>query len=163
MATFGGEDVRIGIGYDVHKLVEGRKLVIGGVNIPFSKGLLGHSDADVLVHAINDALLGAMAMGDIGKHFPDTDDKYKDISSIKLMEEVNKLLKNGSYSVANIDSVICAEKPKLSSYIQDMREIIAKTLDISIDQVSIKATTVEGLGVIGNGEGISAKAVCLIE
>lgn len=163
MEIFGGEDLRIGIGYDVHKLVEGRKLVIGGVRIPFNKGLLGHSDADVLVHAINDALLGAMALGDIGKHFPDTDSKYKDISSIKLMEKVNKLLKNGGFSIVNIDSVICAEKPKLSHYIKDMREIIAKTLDISIGQVSIKATTVEGLDEIGKGKGISAKAVCLIK
>lgn len=163
MGISGGERMRIGIGFDVHKLVEGRRLVLGGVNIPFKKGLLGHSDADVLVHAINDALLGAAALGDIGKHFPDTDNKYKDISSIKLMKKVDKLLKNSGFSIVNIDSVICAEEPKLSPYIKSMRETIAKTLNITIDKISIKATTTEGLGIVGEGKGISAKAVCLIK
>lgn len=163
MVIFGGDALRIGIGFDIHKLVEGRKLILGGVNIPFEKGLLGHSDADVLVHAINDALLGAAALGDIGKYFPDTDDKYKDISSIKLMKEVEKLLKNNGYFIVNIDSVICAERPKLSPYIKNMRKIISETLNVSLDKISIKATTTEGLGVIGQGKGISAKAVCLIQ
>ena len=155
--------MRIGIGYDVHQLVEGRKLVLGGVSIPFEKGLLGHSDADVLVHAINDALLGACALGDIGKHFPDTDPAYKDISSIKLLNRVKDLLSVHGYKVVNIDSVICAERPKLAPYIDEMRKNIAETLSIAVDRVSIKATTTEGLGFEGKGEGISAQAVCLIE
>lgn len=155
--------MRIGIGYDVHQLVEGRKLVLGGVSIPFEKGLLGHSDADVLVHAINDALLGACALGDIGKHFPDTDPAYKDISSIKLLKRVKDLLSVHGYKVVNIDSVICAERPKLAPYIDEMRKNIAETLSIAVDRVSVKATTTEGLGFEGKGEGISAQAVCLIE
>ena len=155
--------MRIGIGYDVHQLVEGRKLVLGGVSIPFEKGLLGHSDADVLVHAINDALLGACALGDIGKHFPDTDPAYKDISSIKLLKRVKDLLSVHGYKVVNIDSVICAERPKLAPYIDEMRKNIAATLSIAVEQVSVKATTTEGLGFEGKGEGISAQAVCLIE
>ncbi|MCG1012357.1 2-C-methyl-D-erythritol 2,4-cyclodiphosphate synthase [Tepidanaerobacter sp. GT38] len=155
--------MRIGIGFDVHQLVEGRKLILGGVTIPFEKGLLGHSDADVLVHAINDALLGACALGDIGKHFPDTDPAYKDISSIKLLKRVKNLLSVHGYKVVNIDSVICAERPKLAPYIDEMRKNIAETLSIAVDRVSVKATTTEGLGFEGKGEGISAQAVCLIE
>jgi len=155
--------MRVGIGYDAHRLVAGRRLVLGGVEIPFEKGLLGHSDADVLVHAINDALLGAAALGDIGVHFPDTDPEYKDIRSIILLERVGELLKNEGFEVLNIDSVICAERPKLSPYIDKMRENIAKALRISKDRVSVKATTTEGMGFEGRGEGISAQAVCLIE
>lgn len=155
--------MRIGIGFDVHKLVEGRKLVLGGVIIPFEKGLLGHSDADVLVHAINDALLGACALGDIGRHFPDTDPDYKDISSIVLLKKVKNLLSDKGYKIINIDSVICAERPKLAPYIDKMRKNIAKALDISVEQISVKATTTEELGFEGKGEGISAYAVCLIE
>jgi 2-C-methyl-D-erythritol 2,4-cyclodiphosphate synthase len=155
--------MRIGLGFDVHKLVVGRKLVLGGVVIPFDKGLLGHSDADVLVHAINDALLGACALGDIGKHFPDDDSKYKDISSLILLEKVKKLLEGAGYKVVNIDSVICAQKPKLSPYIDKMRINIADTLGVTVDKVSIKATTTEELGFEGRGEGISAQAICMIE
>jgi len=155
--------MRVGIGFDAHRLVEGRKLVLGGVTIPFDRGLLGHSDADVLVHAINDALLGAAALGDIGKHFPDTDMKYKDIKSLLLMERVREILENEGFHVMNIDSVICAQKPKLAPYIDEMRKNIAEALRISIDQVSVKATTTEGMGYEGRGEGISAQAVCLIE
>ncbi|WP_213951780.1 2-C-methyl-D-erythritol 2,4-cyclodiphosphate synthase [Tepidanaerobacter syntrophicus] len=155
--------MRIGIGYDVHRLIEGRKLILGGVAIPFEKGLLGHSDADVLVHAINDALLGAAALGDIGTHFPDTDIKYKDISSILLLKEVKKILSEAGYKVVNIDSVICAERPKLSPYINEMQENIAAALAIDKNRVSIKATTTEKLGFEGREEGISSQAVCLIE
>ncbi|MGB9840619.1 2-C-methyl-D-erythritol 2,4-cyclodiphosphate synthase [Thermovenabulum sp.] len=155
--------MRIGIGYDAHRLVEGRKLIVGGVNIPFEKGLLGHSDADVLVHAINDALLGAAALGDIGRHFPDTDPKYKDISSLVLMKRVAELLKVEGFGIVNIDSVIIAEKPKFAPYIEKMRENIAFALNIQKEKVSIKATTTEGMGFEGRGEGISAKAVCLIK
>lgn len=155
--------MRIGIGYDVHQLVEGRKLILGGVAIPFEKGLLGYSDADVLVHAINDALLGAAALGDIGTHFPDTDIKYKDISSILLLKEVKKLLKEAGYKVVNIDTVICAERPKLSPYVDEMQKNIAEALEIDKNRVSIKATTTEKLGFEGRGEGISSQAVCLIE
>lgn len=155
--------MRIGIGYDVHRLIEGRKLILGGVAIPFEKGLLGHSDADVLVHAINDALLGAAALGDIGTHFPDTDIKYKDISSILLLKEVKKILSEAGYKVVNIDSVICAERPKLSPYINEMRENIAAALTIDKNRVSIKVTTTEKLGFEGREEGISSQAVCLIE
>lgn len=155
--------MRIGIGYDVHRLTEGRKLILGGVAIPFEKGLLGHSDADVLVHAVNDALLGAAALGDIGTHFPDTDIKYKDISSILLLKEVKKILNEAGYKVVNIDSVICAERPKLSPYINEMRENIADALTIDKNRVSIKATTTEKLGFEGREEGISSQAVCLIE
>jgi len=155
--------MRIGIGFDVHKLVLGRKLVLGGVVIPFEKGLLGHSDADVLVYAINDALLGACALGDIGKHFPDTDPEYKDIDSIILLKKVKDLLKDRGYRVINVDSVICAQRPKLAPYIDEMRRNIADTLGIAVEQISIKATTTEGLGFEGREEGISAQAVCLIE
>jgi 2-C-methyl-D-erythritol 2,4-cyclodiphosphate synthase len=155
--------MRVGIGYDAHRLVKGRKLVLGGVEIPYEKGLLGHSDADVLVHAINDALLGAAALGDIGVHFPDTDPEYKNIRSILLLKRVGEMLKREGFGVVNIDSVICAERPKLSPYIDKMRENIAQALNISKDKVSIKATTTEGMGFEGRGEGISAQAVCLIK
>ena len=155
--------MRIGTGYDVHRLTENRSLIIGGVEIPYEKGLLGHSDADVLLHAIMDALLGAAAMGDIGKIFPDNDDKFKGISSLKLLNEVSLLLKNNNYSIINIDSTIIAQKPKLSSYIYNMRQNIADCLGIDITRVSVKATTEEGLGFTGAGLGIAATAVCLIE
>ena len=155
--------MRVGMGYDVHKLVEDRKLVLGGVDIPYAKGLLGHSDADVLLHAIMDALLGAAALGDIGKHFPDTDEKYKGISSIKLLEHVSNLLDEHLYVVENIDATIIAQKPKMRPYIEEMRENIAKALQIETDQVNVKATTEEGLGFTGSAEGISAHAICCLE
>ncbi|GFZ32698.1 2-C-methyl-D-erythritol 2,4-cyclodiphosphate synthase [Clostridium zeae] len=155
--------MRIGMGYDVHKLVEGRDLIMGGVNIPFHLGLLGHSDADVLLHAIMDALLGAASLGDIGKHFPDTDDKFKGASSIKLLSEVNKLLLDHNYKIVNIDSTVIAQRPKLAPFIYEMRVNISSTLGISIDQINVKATTEEGLGFTGNGQGISAQAICLID
>lgn len=154
--------MRIGIGYDVHKLVSGRKLIVGGVEIPYEKGLLGHSDADVLVHAINDSILGAMALGDIGKHFPDTDMKYKDISSMILMERVYELMVSNGYEIGNIDSIIVAQRPKFAPYIHTMRERIANTLQTSTDNISIKATTTEELGFEGRKEGISAKSVCIL-
>lgn len=154
--------MRIGIGYDVHKLVCDRDLILGGVNIDYEQGLLGHSDADVLVHAIMDALLGAAALGDIGKHFPDTDQRYKGISSIKLLSCVGDLLNEKGYTICNIDSVVVAQAPKLSPYIQQMKLNIAETLKIGIDSVSVKATTTEKLGFEGRGEGISAEAVCLL-
>lgn len=155
--------MRIGLGYDVHRLVEGRDLIIGGVKIPYEKGLLGHSDADVLLHAIMDSLLGASALGDIGKHFPDTDEKYKGISSIKLLKEVGKLLLNNGYSINNIDSTIIAQKPKMAPFIQQMRENISNALNIDLMQINVKATTEEGLGFTGNGEGISSQSICLLE
>ena len=155
--------MRIGYGYDVHKLVEGRKLIIGGVDIPYEKGLLGHSDADVLIHAIMDALLGAVALGDIGKHFPDSDEKYKGISSLELLKHVSLLLQSKGYSIINIDSTIMAQKPKLAPYIDDMRKNIASVIGIDVDAVSVKATTEEGLGFTGEGLGISSNAVCLLE
>ncbi|MGL4790602.1 MAG: 2-C-methyl-D-erythritol 2,4-cyclodiphosphate synthase [Anaerotignaceae bacterium] len=155
--------MRIGSGYDVHRLVEGRKLIMGGVGIPFEKGLLGHSDADVLLHAIMDALLGAAALGDIGKHFPDTDAKFKGISSLELLKNVFCLLETEGYSIMNIDATIVAQKPKMAPYIEEMRCNISRTLSININQVNIKATTEEGLGFTGVGEGISASAVCLID
>lgn len=155
--------MRIGTGYDVHKLAEGRALILGGVAIPYEKGLLGHSDADVLTHAIMDALLGAAALGDIGKHFPDTDDKYKGISSLSLLDRVKVLLESELYVVENIDATIICQKPKLARYIPEMRENIANTLGIDISQVSVKATTEEGLGFTGEGLGIAAQAVCLLE
>ncbi|MCR5824083.1 MAG: 2-C-methyl-D-erythritol 2,4-cyclodiphosphate synthase [Lachnospiraceae bacterium] len=155
--------MRIGQGYDVHKLVEGRALILGGVAVPYEKGLLGHSDADVLTHAVMDALLGAAALGDIGSNFPDSDDKYKGISSLSLLNEVRDMLLNNLFIVENIDATIIAQKPKLSTYIREMRENIANTLKIDISQVSIKATTEEGLGFTGAGEGIAAQAVCLLE
>lgn len=155
--------MRIGSGYDVHKLVEKRKLILGGVEIPYEKGLLGHSDADVLIHAIMDALLGAAALGDIGKHFPDSDDNFKNISSLVLLQNVYLLLKNSGYTTINIDSTIIAQRPKLAAYIDLMRSNIAEALEISVDSVNVKATTEEGLGFTGSGEGIAAQAVCLIE
>ncbi len=155
--------IRVGSGYDVHKLVEGRKLILGGVTIPFEKGLLGHSDADVLVHAIMDALLGAAAMGDIGQHFPDNDNSYRDISSMKLLYQVLYLLKKENYDIINIDATVIAQKPKLASYISDMKKNIAEVLEIEQNQINIKATTEEGLGFTGAGLGIAANAVCLIE
>ncbi|MBZ4645656.1 MAG: 2-C-methyl-D-erythritol 2,4-cyclodiphosphate synthase [Petroclostridium sp.] len=154
--------MRIGHGYDVHRLVEGRKLILGGVDIPYEKGLLGHSDADVLIHAILDALLGAAALGDIGKHFPDTDNKYKGISSMLLLKEAKRILEEKEYYVNNIDATVIAQRPKLAPYIQTMRQNIANILGINIEQVNVKATTTEGLGFIGTGEGIAAHAVCVI-
>ena len=151
------------MGYDVHKLVENRKLIIGGVEIEFEKGLLGHSDADVLLHAIMDSLLGACALGDIGKHFPDTDSKYKGISSIKLLEETGKLIYEKGYSVNNIDATIIAQKPKMRPYIDIMRKNIAEALNINIDQVNVKATTEEGLGFTGEMLGISAQSIASVK
>lgn len=155
--------MRIGMGYDVHKLEEGRKMIIGGVEISYEKGLLGHSDADVLIHAIMDALLGAAALGDIGKHFPDTEEKYKGISSLKLLEHVGELLEEHLYVIGNIDATIIAQKPKMRPHIDQMRENIAKVLGIEVDRVNIKATTEEGLGFTGNEQGISSQAICLLE
>ena len=155
--------MRIGTGYDVHRLVEERALILGGVLIPYDKGLLGHSDADVLLHAIMDALLGAAALGDIGKHFPDSDERYKGISSIALLKEVKKLLDSELFIVENIDATIIAQRPKLAPYITEMRENIADALQIDISQINIKATTEEGLGFTGSGEGIASQAVCLLE
>lgn len=154
--------MRIGMGYDVHKLVEGRDLILGGVNVPHSLGLLGHSDADVLLHAIMDALLGAAALGDIGKHFPDTDPAYKGISSLKLLEHVGKLLEENGYVIGNIDATIIAQRPKLRPFIPQMEENIAKTLHIAQDQINVKATTEEGLGFTGKEEGISSQAICIL-
>ena len=155
--------IRIGHGYDVHRLAEGYKLFLGGVEIPFEKGLVGHSDADVLLHAICDSLLGAAALGDIGFHFPPSDPQFKGISSLKLLERVVALVSEKGYSVVNIDSTLAAEKPKLSTFIQTMRALIADCVGIDKEFVSVKATTEEGLGFSGRGEGISATAVCLIE
>ena len=155
-------DMRVGIGYDVHRLVPERKLILGGVEIDYHLGLLGHSDADVLVHAIMDALLGAAALGDIGKHFPDTDEKYKGVSSIKLLECVGKLLENEGFSVGNIDSIIVAQSPKMAPHIENMRKNIANSLHIDIKNVSVKATTTEKLGFEGRGDGISSQAVCIL-
>lgn len=155
--------MRIGHGYDVHRLVEGRALILGGVKIPYEKGLLGHSDADVLTHAIMDALLGAAALGDIGKHFPDTDNTYKNISSLLLLGKVVSLLRKEGYRIENVDATVITQKPKLASYLLSMREVLASTLDISVDQISVKATTEEGLGFTGEGLAIAAHAVCLIE
>ena len=154
--------MRIGTGYDVHKLAEGRKLIIGGVEIPYEKGLLGHSDADVLVHAIMDALLGAAALGDIGKHFPDTDPKYKGADSLMLMREVRRILHESGCSIGNVDATIIAQAPKMSPHIDTMRRNIADALGLDVSQVSVKATTEERLGFTGRGEGISAQAVALI-
>ena len=156
-------NMRVGLGYDVHKLVEGRDLILGGVTIPYEKGLLGHSDADVLVHAIMDALLGATALGDIGKHFPDTDPAYKGISSIKLLQHVGKLLEDNLYVIENIDATIIAQRPKMAPHIITMRNNIAEALGIEVDQINVKATTEEGLGFTGTGEGISSQAICAVE
>ncbi len=154
--------MRIGIGYDVHKLCEGRDLIIGGVKIPYEKGLLGHSDADVLTHAIMDALLGAAALGDIGKHFPDTDERYKGADSIQLLTRVGEILAEEGYVIENIDSTIIAQAPKMKPHIDEMRVNIARALDLDVSRVSVKATTEEGLGFTGSGEGISSQAVALI-
>ena len=154
--------MRIGTGYDVHRLEEGRKLILGGVQIPFEKGLLGHSDADVLLHAVSDALLGAAALGDIGQHFPDTDPKYKGISSILLLQHVGKLLEENMYVINNIDATIIAQKPKLLPYIDTMIKNVAQALHLEENQVNIKATTEEGLGFTGSMEGISAHAICAL-
>ena len=155
--------MRVGMGYDVHRLAAGRKLIIGGVEIPYEKGLLGHSDADVLLHAIMDALLGAATLGDIGKHFPDTDPEYEGISSIKLLEHVGRLLDEGGYVIENIDATIIAQRPKMRPHIDQMRENIAAALNIETEQVNVKATTEEGLGFTGTGEGIASQAVCAVE
>lgn len=154
--------MRVGMGYDVHKLTEDRDLILGGVNIPWEKGLLGHSDADVLIHAIMDALLGAAALGDIGKHFPDTDPAYKGISSVKLLVHVAGLLREHGYEVGNIDATIIAQKPKMAPHIPQMRKNMAEALGIPESKINVKATTEEGLGFTGSGEGISSQAICLL-
>ncbi len=154
---------RFGMGYDVHKLVEGRKLILGGVEVPHTLGLLGHSDADVLLHAIADALLGAAALGDIGRHFPDTDARYEGISSLLLLSHVAKLLRESGYRIGNVDATIVAQRPKLAPYIGQMNENIARTLELEIDEVNVKATTEEQLGFTGTEQGISAYAVAGIE
>ncbi len=155
--------MRIGNGYDVHRLTEGRKLILGGVEIPYEKGLLGHSDADVLVHAVMDAILGALSKGDIGKLFPDSSAEFKDISSILLLKKVNEVLKKENYAIINIDSIVVAQAPKLAPYINLMRKNIADALETDVENVSVKATTTEKLGFEGRGEGISSYAVCLLE
>ena len=152
--------MRVGMGYDVHRLTENRDLILGGVKIPYEKGLLGHSDADVLLHAIMDALLGAAAMGDIGNHFPDTDPEYEGASSMKLLEHVGKLLEEENYQIINIDATIIAQRPKMAPHIEQMRKNVAEALHIEVEQVNIKATTEEGLGFTGTGEGISSQAIC---
>ncbi|HPB39343.1 MAG TPA: 2-C-methyl-D-erythritol 2,4-cyclodiphosphate synthase [Flexilinea sp.] len=154
--------MRIGLGYDIHRLVQGRRLVLGGVEIPFEKGLLGHSDADVLIHAVCDAILGAAGMGDIGYHFPDTDPEFKDIYSIKLLAVTYEMIRSKGFSVNNIDSTIFAEAPRLSPYKEEMKRNIARTLQINPDRVNIKATTAEGVGLIGKGEGIAAMCIVLM-
>ena len=155
--------MRVGIGYDVHPLVEGRKLILGGVEIPFECGLEGHSDGDVLVHAIVDALLGATVLGDIGTHFPSTDPKYKDISSLVLLRQIGALLKTEGWLIGNIDVTVVAESPRLSPFVDQMRKRVGETLEIGIDQVAVKTTTSKGLGFIGQGEGIVVHAVALVE
>ena len=163
MNSYGKEILmRIGQGYDVHRLVEGRKLILGGVEIPYEKGLLGHSDADVLLHAVMDALLGAAALGDIGQHFPDSDERYKGISSVELLKDVGKILQENGYLIENIDSTVIAQRPKLLPYRPQMAKNIADALGNEPDQVSVKATTEEGLGFTGTGEGISAQAIALL-
>ena len=155
--------MRVGMGYDVHRLVEDRKLILGGVEISYEKGLLGHSDADVLLHAIMDALLGAAAMGDIGTHFPDTDPAYAGANSLELLKQVKQLLDQELYMIENIDATVIAQKPKLAPYRQQMVQNIAKALDLPVNRINIKATTEEGLGFTGSGEGISAQAICALE
>jgi 2-C-methyl-D-erythritol 2,4-cyclodiphosphate synthase len=161
--NFGGSKMRIGHGYDVHRFAQDRELILGGVKIPFEMGLLGHSDADVLLHAVSDALLGAAALGDIGKHFPDTDPAYRGADSLLLLKEVVRLVGEAGYSVSNVDATVLAQKPKLSGYTQQMRENIARALDMDISRVNVKATTEEGLGFTGNMEGMACHAVCLLE
>ncbi|MGG3507255.1 2-C-methyl-D-erythritol 2,4-cyclodiphosphate synthase [Paenibacillus lautus] len=156
--------IRVGQGFDVHQLVEGRPCIIGGVTIPYDKGLLGHSDADVLLHAVTDAILGALGLGDIGRHFPDNDPAFKDADSLKLLEQVWVMAKERGYTLGNIDSTIIAQKPKMAPYIPQMAEVIAKALDAEVDQVNVKATTTEQLGFAGRGEGIAAQSVvCLVK
>ena len=155
--------MRVGLGYDVHRLVEGRDLILGGVKIPYEKGLLGHSDADVLLHALTDALLGAAALGDIGRHFPDTDERYRGISSLILLEKAYTLVKERGYSLGNADMMLILQKPKLKEYIPFMEENIAGALSCEKERISVKATTEEGLGFTGQGEGVSAKAIVLLE
>lgn len=155
--------MRVGIGYDVHKLISGRKLILGGVHIPYEKGLLGHSDADVLIHAIMDSILGACALGDIGKHFPDTKEEYKGIDSLKLLKEVSELIMGKNFKIVNIDSIIIAQSPKMAPYIETMKENISNILGIHENQINIKATTEEGLGFTGRKEGIAAQSICMIE
>ncbi|MFE0560074.1 2-C-methyl-D-erythritol 2,4-cyclodiphosphate synthase [Paenibacillus sp. NPDC058910] len=156
--------IRVGQGFDVHQLVEGRPCIIGGVTIPYDKGLLGHSDADVLLHAVTDAILGALGLGDIGRHFPDNDPAFKDADSLKLLEQVWVMAKERGYRLGNIDSTIIAQKPKMARYIPQMAEVIAKALDAEVDQVNVKATTTEQLGFAGRGEGIAAQSVvCLVK
>ncbi|MBQ8306906.1 MAG: 2-C-methyl-D-erythritol 2,4-cyclodiphosphate synthase [Blautia sp.] len=155
--------MRVGMGYDVHRLTEGRDLILGGVRIPWEKGLLGHSDADVLLHAVMDALLGAAALGDIGQHFPDSDPAYEGISSLRLLGKVDELLKENGYEIVNIDATIIAQKPKMAPHIPSMRENMAHELGISVSRINVKATTEEGLGFTGRSEGISAQAVCLLQ
>lgn len=155
--------LRVGMGYDVHRLVEGRKLIMGGVEIPHDKGLLGHSDADVLIHALMDALIGAIGEGDIGKHFPDTDERYKGISSMKLLQHVNELLKERQAVIHNIDATIIAQAPKMAPYIGEMRTAIAAVLNLKENQINIKATTEEKLGFTGEGKGISSQAIALVD
>jgi 2-C-methyl-D-erythritol 2,4-cyclodiphosphate synthase len=154
--------MRVGMGYDVHKLVENRKLILGGVEIDHEKGLLGHSDADVLLHAIMDSILGALALGDIGKHFPDTDEKYKGADSMKLLEHVYNLISEKGYAIGNLDATIIAQAPKMAPHIQKMRENIARILKTDINNINVKATTEEGLGFTGNKEGISSQSICLL-
>ena len=155
--------MRIGLGYDVHQLVIGRDLIVGGVLIPYEKGLLGHSDADVLTHAIMDAILGAIGQGDIGRHFPDTDPQYKDVSSLKLLEHVATLLREHQYEISNIDATIVAQKPKMAPYLEEMKSEIASRLSIDTSQINLKATTEEGLGVSGEGRGIATHAITLVQ
>ncbi|WP_062349760.1 2-C-methyl-D-erythritol 2,4-cyclodiphosphate synthase [Bacillus kwashiorkori] len=155
--------IRIGQGFDVHQLVEGRPLIIGGIEIPYEKGLIGHSDADVLLHTVADAILGALGLGDIGKHFPDTDSKYKDADSKELLTNVWQLIKQKGFQLGNLDCTIIAEKPKMLPYIEDMKQVIAKILETELENINIKATTTEKLGFPGRGEGIAAMAVVLLE
>lgn len=155
--------LRIGHGYDVHRLVEGRKLILGGCEIPYEKGLMGHSDADVLCHAVMDALLGALALGDIGRHFPDNDPKYQNADSMKLLDTVMNVLAQSGYSVSNVDATVIAQRPKLAPYMDEIRQNLAKGLQVDLSQVNVKATTEESLGFTGRGEGISAHAVCLLK
>lgn len=155
--------MKIGIGYDVHKLVVGRNLIMGGVMIPYEKGLLGHSDADVLIHAIMDAIIGALGLGDIGKHFPDTDQRYKDVDSMFLLEQVSKLMTDQGFKIGNLDGVIIAQKPKMAPYIESMKKNISQVLNTSVEDVNIKATTEEGLGFTGREEGIASQAVVLLD
>ena len=156
-------DFRIGHGYDVHRLTEGRRLVLGGVNIPYEYGLLGHSDADVLLHAVMDAMLGSLALGDIGRHFPDTDERYEGVSSIKLLEAVVEMLRDKGYKVSNLDATLILQKPKVMPYVETMRANIARSLGVDVSCVNVKATTEEHLGFTGRGEGISAHAVVIVE